>query len=258
VIKRSRDAATTLPIEWTCSNMIHDEQSESKQTIMNDPVTLHDVSAIEKAVDTADSIEHGDLSVSLLPFIPTGHLSTDNNEHKQEQQNKSIVSTISDKTFVKTSSKGFSSDEDTYDDDDDDDDDNQTMLEDSFIHDPKEMARPLLLTADRTIRRTQASTNQAQHDQPVLATLHMKNIEIEEENTDVCQPSNVEVIQPRTTFLLNTNTFDTNTSNVSRPTIHVHDVCSTRSSIECSQSYVFIFTYVLICLFSFHVRMIFS
>ena len=95
-------------------------------------VTLHDVSAIEKEHED----DQRDLSLSLLPFIPTS----------QEGENKSIVSTISDKTFVKSSVKGFSSD-------DEEEEDDETIIEDSFSYDPKEKDRPLLLTADRSIRR---------------------------------------------------------------------------------------------------------
>ena len=100
------------------------------------------MSAIEKET------EEGDLSMSLLPFVPTINPPVD------EEDNKSMASAISDKTFVKTSLQPFSSDEDDGDEEDEVDDD--TVIEENLITDPNEIARPLLLTADRSIRRPAA------------------------------------------------------------------------------------------------------
>ena len=66
-----------------------------------------------------------ELSVSLLPSVPT-------------IEEQSIVSTISDKTFVKSLATDFSSE-----------DEDETIVEPSYTDDP----RPLLFTADRSIRR---------------------------------------------------------------------------------------------------------
>ena len=126
------------------STTVHEEtlnedvQSPSKPTVNH--MTLRDVSAIEKEADMETDITNPDLSVSLLQFIPT--VNPDEGE-----QNKSIRSTISDKTFVKTSLKPIISEEETDDDEGDD-----TIVEESFHLDSKENARPLLLTADQSIR----------------------------------------------------------------------------------------------------------
>ena len=108
----------------------------SQDASISVPTQLPDVSAIEKET------EEGDLSMSLLPFVPTINPPID------DEDNKSMASAISDKTFVKTSLQPFSSDEDDGDEEDED-----TVIEESMITDPNEIARPLLLTADRSIRR---------------------------------------------------------------------------------------------------------
>jgi hypothetical protein len=123
------------------STTVHEEIPPTS-TIPENHVTLRDVSVIEKAIDMDHNIPNPDLSVSLLPYIPTTN-------PEEELNNKSIASTISDKTFVKTSLKPFSSDEES----DEDDEDEDTVIEESLIADDTENARPLLLTADRSIRR---------------------------------------------------------------------------------------------------------
>lgn len=116
--------------------------SHSKEPVNH--MTLRDVSAIEKEeAEMETDVLNPDLSVSLLPFITTV-----NPDDEKKNQNKSIRSTISDKTFVKTSLKPFSSEEDM----EEDDEENDTTVEQSFLADTKEPTRPLLLTADQSIR----------------------------------------------------------------------------------------------------------
>jgi hypothetical protein len=127
--------------------LMEDSQSPPAKATVNH-VTLRDVSAIEKENEIDDNdISNGDLSVSLLQFIPTI-----NHEDEKQQHNKSIGSTISDKTFVKTSLKPYISEEDSDEDD--------TVVEESLLHDSKENLRPLLLTADQSIRLAGRSTRE--------------------------------------------------------------------------------------------------
>jgi hypothetical protein len=136
--KLSQDTSMIIPPQLSIPEETIIEEPPSS-TIPEDHLTLHDVSAIEMDID----VPNPDLSVSLLPFMPTANFET------EQQNNKSIASTISDKTFVKTSLRPFSSEEEDGESDDDD-----TIMEESFITDTNENARPLLLTADRSIRRT--------------------------------------------------------------------------------------------------------
>jgi hypothetical protein len=98
-------------------------------------------------------ITNPDLSVSLLPFIPT----INPDEGEKLEHNKSIRSTISDKTFVKTSLKPFLSEEETDEEEEEEDD---TVVEESLHVDSKENTRPLLLTADQSIRIRDRSSRQ--------------------------------------------------------------------------------------------------
>lgn len=145
--KRSQDASMVIPCQLNMSTTVHEEtlmeevQSPPKATIAH--MTLRDVSAIEKETEMETDMNNPDLSVSLLQFIPT---------ERHADHNKSIGSTISDKTFVKTSLKPFSSEED--------EDEESTMVEESFLIDSKENARPLLLTADQSIRIRDRSSRQ--------------------------------------------------------------------------------------------------
>jgi hypothetical protein len=126
------------------STSVHEETlndgHESPPKVPLNHMTLRDVSAIEKETEMeTDDLTNPDLSVSLLQFIPTI-----NHEEDKNEQNKSIRSTISDKTFVKTSLKPSLTEEETDEDD--------TVMEESLIVDSKENTRPLLLTADQSIR----------------------------------------------------------------------------------------------------------
>ena len=142
-----------IPCQLNMSTTVHEEtlmeevQSPPKAIIAH--MTLRDVSAIERETEMETDMNNPDLSVSLLPFIPTI-----NPEERQADHNKSICSTISDKTFVKTSLKPFSSEED------EDEDEESTVVEESFLVDSKENARPLLLTADQSIRIPDRSSRQ--------------------------------------------------------------------------------------------------
>src|SRR5580698_2348485 len=118
-----------IPSQLNMSTTVHEEtlmeepQSPPKETVNH--MTLRDVSAIEKETEMETDITNPDLSVSLLPFLPTI-----NHEDDKKDQNKSIRSTISDKTFVKTSLKPFSSEEET--------DEDETVIEESLVVDSKE------------------------------------------------------------------------------------------------------------------------
>lgn len=146
-----------IPCQLNMSTTVHEEtlmeegQSPPKATANH--MTLRDVSAIEKETEMETDITNADLSVSLLPFIPTINHEDENKEH-----NKSIGSTISDKTFVKTSLKPFSSEEET--DNDGEGGEDNTVIEESFVIDSKENTRPLLLTADQSIRIRDRSSRQ--------------------------------------------------------------------------------------------------
>ena len=183
--KLSQDTSLAVPKELNISTVIQEEIPEPVGTTSSNHVTLRDVSAIEEETEAEHRIQQADLSMSLLPFMPSVE-GTD----QSEQQNKSIASTISDKTFVKTTSKGFSSDEEESDEED------ETIVEDSFTADAQENARPLLLTADRSIRRP---TTVSVRGQTPSSEMHVTFRE----------PLNVETTSPRKTSLLNTDTFET-------------------------------------------------
>ena len=144
-----------LNMSTTINEQTTMEEPQPTSAIPETHVTLGDVSAIEKAVEMEHDIPNPEFSMSLLPCVPTVNPEEEEEEETEaEVNNKSIASTISDKTFVKTSLKPFSSDEesDEDDDDDDDDEDDDTVIEESIIPDETESARPLLLTANRSIR----------------------------------------------------------------------------------------------------------
>ena len=148
-----------IPCQLNMSTTVHEEtlmEEEEEEEVQSAPkaiithMTLRDVSAIEKETEMETDMINPDLSVSLLPFIPTGVP-----EDGQVEHNKSIGSTISDKTFVKTSLKPFSSEEEEMDEDAE-----NTVVEESFLLDSKENTRPLLLTADQSIRIRDRSSRQ--------------------------------------------------------------------------------------------------
>ena len=157
--KRFQDTSMIIPCQLNMSTttvheetiMEEDQFPPATKTTVNH-VTLRDVSAIEKENEMETDITNPDLSVSLLPFIPTVNLDEDKKQH-----NRSIGSTISDKTFVKTSLKPFLSEEET---DDDNEEGENTVTEDNYILDSKENTRPLLLTADQSIRIRDRSSKQ--------------------------------------------------------------------------------------------------
>lgn len=134
-----------VPSHLNMSASVHEEtlieESQSPIKIINNHMTLRDVSAIEKEAEMETDITTADLSVSLLPFIPSV-----NNDDDKIEHNKSICSTISDKTFVKKSLKPITSE------DEDDDDNDDTVVEDNVTDNSKENTRSLVLTADQSIR----------------------------------------------------------------------------------------------------------
>lgn len=151
--KRPQDSSMVIPCHLNMSTTVHEEtlieENHSPVKPIVNHMTLRDVSAIEKETEMETDITNADLSVSLLQFIPT---------ENHEENNKSIRSTISDKTFVKKSLKPIISEEET--DDDEDDDEDNTIIEESLVVDSIENARPLLLTADQSIRIRDRSSRQ--------------------------------------------------------------------------------------------------
>ena len=150
--KLSQDTSMVIPNKLNMSTTVHEETLIEEpppisSTIPENHVTLRDVSVIEKEIEMDHNLPNPELSVSLLPCIPTASIPD------EDPMNKSIASTISDKTFVKKSLRPFSSDEESDEDDDDDDNDEDTIIEESFSTNKTENIRPLLLTADRSIRR---------------------------------------------------------------------------------------------------------
>ena len=230
VFLEARLLASKLSLEISKLNMsttVHEETMAeeplpSVPTIPDTHVTLRDVSVIEKAHEMEHIIPNPELSVSLLPCIPTVTPEEEEPEpqpeqpppqeeeeeeaEEEEENNKSIASTISDKTFVKTSLKPtFSSDDDNdEDDDDDDDEDEDTIIEDSIIPDETESARPLLLTADRSIRRP-----------PSRVTPNLDKSIVKQEKVSLKEPLNT----PNKSLLSNNKTFDAEKSDFVRPTI---------------------------------------
>ena len=146
--RRSQDTSMIAPPQFDTSVTMHEEtvmeEPESSEKAVTNHMTLRDVSAIAKETEMDADMTSSDLSMSLLPFIATTHHPDDG------QHNKSIGSTISDRTFVKTSLKPFSSEEDEEEEEEGDGD--ETMMDESLQVDSKERARPLLLTADQSIR----------------------------------------------------------------------------------------------------------
>lgn len=185
------------------STTVHEETTieeplPSVPTMPDTHVTLRDVSVIEKANEMEHIIPNPELSVSLLPCIPTV------TPEEEEINNKSIASTISDKTFVKTSLKPtFSSDNDD-DSDDDEEEEEDTIIEDSIIPDETESARPLLLTADRSIRRP-----------PSRVMPNLDKSMIKQEKVSLKEPLNTS----NKSLLSNNKTFDAEKSDFVRPTI---------------------------------------
>ena len=155
--RRSQDNSMVAPCQLNMSTTVHEEtlveeEHASPTKPIGNHMTLRDVSAIEKETEMETDMVNPDLSVSLLPFMPTVM-----NEQLEKEQNRSIRSTISDKTFVKTALKPFSSEED---EDTDQDEQNSTVVNESFVLDNKENTRPLLLTADQSIRIRDRSSRQ--------------------------------------------------------------------------------------------------
>jgi hypothetical protein len=251
--KLSQDTSMSVPCQLNMSTTVHEEtlieegQSPPKTTVNH--MTLRDVSAIEKETEMETDITNPDLSVSLLPFIPTI-----NHEEEKKEHNKSIGSTISDKTFVKTSLKPFLSEEET-----DDDEEENTAVEESLLIDSKENTRPLLLTADQSIRIRDRSSRQEK-----LSSLN-KSLEdkpkIKQEKISFREPiqirnyiqiiffssssskifllldnNNIERNRLGKTFLLNNNTFDAEKSDYVRPTIVINNDTSKLSPIASAES----------------------
>jgi len=234
-----------VPCQFNMSTTVHEEtlieegQSPPKVTVNH--MTLRDVSAIEKETEMETDLTNPDLSVSLLPFIPTI-----NNEEEKKEHNKSIGSTISDKTFVKTSLKPFSSEEET------DEEEENTVIDESLIVDNKENTRPLLLTADQSIRIRDRSSRQEK------LSLINKSPKIKQEKVSFREPikirmfnqiiissyskrfllldNNIERNRLGKTFLLNNNTFDAEKSDYVRPTIVINDDTSKLSPIASAES----------------------
>ncbi|CAF0850851.1 unnamed protein product [Adineta ricciae] len=236
--KLTQDSSMMVPSQLNMSTSIQEQTlmeecpspSHSKEPINH--MTLRDVSAIEKEAEMETDVLNPDLSVSLLPFITTV-----NPDDEKKSQNKSIRSTISDKTFVKTSLKPFSSEEDM----EDDDEENDTLIEQSFLTDTKESTRPLLLTADQSIRiRDQPSRKEK-------VSLPNKSLEektkIKREKVSFREPikihnanTNPERNRLGKTYLLNNNTFDAETSDYVRPTIVITHDTSRLSPIASDES----------------------
>ncbi|CAF2880299.1 unnamed protein product [Rotaria sp. Silwood2] len=236
--KLSQDTSMIVPSQLNMSTTVHEEtlheepQSPTKAIVNH--MTLRDVSAIEKETEMETDITNPDLSVSLLPFIPTI-----NNDEEKKEHNKSIRSTISDKTFVKKSLKPLASEEETDDDnDDDDDDDEHTVVEEGLIGDSKENIRPLLLTADQSIRIRDRQSGQEK------LSLPNKSLEerpkIKQEKVSFREPikihNNTERNRLGKTFLLNNNTFDAEKTDYVRPTIVINDDTSKLSPIASAES----------------------
>ncbi|CAF0848545.1 unnamed protein product [Rotaria sp. Silwood1] len=228
--KLSQNASFNIPSELNMSKTVHEEtlieEPPTTSIALNDHVTLRDVSAIEKAIEIDHNIPNPELSMSLLPYIPTANL------EEEKQNNKSIASTISDKTFVKTSLKQFSSDEET--DDDNDDDDEDTVIEESFITDNIENTRPLLLTADRSIRRIVTPLRQVK---PLLSNqLSIEKTKIKQEKVSFREPLHIENNQSDKTLLINNNSVDMEKSNHVRSTIINNHSTSKLSPIKSADS----------------------
>jgi hypothetical protein len=228
--------------------LIEDAQSPPKTTVNH--MTLRDVSAIEKETEMETDITNPDLSVSLLPFLPTI-----NHEEEKKEHNKSIGSTISDKTFVKTSLKPFSSEEEEEEEEMDEEEEN-TVVEESLVVDSQENTRPLLLTTDQSIRIRDRSSreeklslsNKSLEDKPKIKQEKVsfrEPMKIRKFNQILFSLSlkiflwldhNTERNRLGKTFLLNNNTFDAEKSDYVRPTIVVNDDTRQLSPIASAES----------------------
>ncbi|CAF1371194.1 unnamed protein product [Rotaria sordida] len=225
--KLSQNTSLIIPSELNISKTVHEEtlieEPPITSIVSDDHVTLRDVSAIEKAIEIDHNIPNPELSISLLPYILTTNI------EEEKQNNKSIASTISDKTFVKTSLKQFSSDEETDDDDDDD-----TIIEESFITDNIENTRPLLLTADRSIRRLVTPLRQEKYS--LSNQLNIEKIKFKQEKISFQEPLHIENNQSDKTLLLSKNSIDIEKSNHIRSTIIDHHSTSKLSPIKSANS----------------------
>ncbi|CAF0769132.1 unnamed protein product [Adineta ricciae] len=217
--KLSQDTSMILPPQLSVSTAVHEETINEEPPpasamIPEAHVTLPDVSVIEKAAEMNHEIPNSELSVSLLPCLPTAILDEENGSEDEEKpySNKSIASTISDKTFVKTSLKPFSSDEES-----DDEDDEDTIIESSLIADNTENARPLLLTADRSIRRPAHPPSLPPVREEDHGLIHPPIIK--QEKVSFREPLPVDPNVSNRTLLLNKTTFDAEESDFIRPTI---------------------------------------
>ncbi|CAF1208540.1 unnamed protein product [Rotaria sordida] len=235
--KLLQDISMTVPFQLNMSTTVHEEtlndepQSLTKARVNH--MTLRDVSAIEKETEMETDITNSDLSVSLLPFIPT----IINNDEEKKEHNKSICSTISDKTFVKKSLKPLTSEEET-DDDDNDDTNEHTVVEESLIVESKENIRPLLLTADQSIR---IRDRQSQQEKLSLSNKSLEEKpKIKQEKVSFRElikiHNNTERNRLGKTYLLNNNTFDAEKSDYIRPTIVINEDTSKLSLIPSAES----------------------
>lgn len=238
-----------IPCQLNMSTTVHEEtlmeevQSPPKAIMAH--MTLRDVSAIEKETEMETDMNNPDLSVSLLPFIPTVYP-----EERQGDHNKSIGSTISDKTFVKTSLKPFSSEED-------EDEEESTVVEESFLVDSKENTRPLLLTADQSIRIPDRSSRQeklslANKSNEDIPKIKLEKVSFHEPlkarkfNQDFppyihnhllfSLDNQSEKNRLGKTFLLNNHTFDAEKSDYVRPTIIINDETNRLPTIASADS----------------------
>ncbi|CAF0950525.1 unnamed protein product, partial [Adineta steineri] len=233
--KLSQDTSLIAASQLNMSTTIHEQtlmeeeiQSPQKETVNH--MTLRDVSAIEKETEMETDMINPDLSVSLLPFITTINHDEDKNKH-----NRSIASNISDKTFVKTSLKPFSSEEDEEEETDSGD---NTVMEESLLLDNKETNRPLLLTADQSIR---IRDHPSRHEKISLPNKSLEEkVKIKQEKVSFREPikihNNLERKCLGKTFLLNNNTFDAEKSDYVRPTIIVTNDTSKLSPIQSEES----------------------
>ena len=216
------------------------EEAQSPPKTTANHMTLRDVSAIERENEMETDLTNPDLSVSLLQFIPTVLPDEDKADH-----NKSIRSTISDKTFVKTSLKPFSSEEE-------EDEEDETIVEESLLLDSKENVRPLLLTADQSIRIRSSRqeklslANQSLEEKPKIKQEKVSFREPIQMRTFILlllvslnyffSLDNTERNRLGKTFLLNNNTFDAEKSNYIRPTILINDETAKLSPIASAES----------------------
>ena len=219
--------------------LIDEPECSAKPTLNH--LTLRDVSAIAKEIEMDADMTNADLSVSLLQFIPTVNY----DEHKQH--NRSIASNISDKTFVKLSLKPIISE--------DEPDNDTTLVDDSFLAERKENTRPLLLTADQSIRLDERSvraekssvSNKSLEERPKVKR---EKISFQEpskpgrfqrvlllvSHPSSCTGKGLQRNRLGKTFLLNNNTFDAEKSDYVRPTIIITNEAGKLSPILSDES----------------------